>query len=153
MQQLNLPEFEVRIRHYDGYDQIFDSIRGRYVACTPEEWVRQHFINYLVVNKSCPKGLISVELPLTINRVSHRADIVVFDNNAKPLMLIECKAPGIVISNEVLLQVSRYNILLKAPFLVVTNGLNHYCMRISDRGSRIDKLISIPDYKEMIESR
>jgi type I site-specific restriction endonuclease len=145
---LNLPSFDLRTRLVSGEGQIFDPIRRRFVALTPEEWVRQHFINYLVTEKGYPKGLISVEVPLVINRVNHRADIVCFSSEAKPILVVECKAPNVRISGQTLRQVSRYNLLLKAPFLVVTNGLVHYSIRLTARG--VEKLGSIPAYKEVM---
>lgn len=149
MQKLNLPIFPVKTRLVDGQQQIFDDIRRKYVALIPEEWVRQHFINYLVNEKNFPKGLIAVEHPLTINKVNHRADIVAFASDGKPLVVIECKAPDVAINQNVIQQISRYNILLKAPILILTNGIVHFCVRIDFETSTSEPLSSIPSYQDL----
>ncbi len=149
MQKLNLPEYFVKTRIVEGQHQIFDEIRRKYVALIPEEWVRQHFINYLVVDRKFPKGLIAVEHPLIINKVSHRADIVAFASNGKPLVVVECKAPEVAINQGVIQQISRYNILLKAPILILTNGLIHYCVRIDFENNITKSIDSIPFYQEI----
>jgi len=151
MQKLNLPEYTVRTRITDGQQQVFDEIRRKYVALIPEEWVRQHFINYLVNDRKFPKGLLAVEHPLTINRVNHRADIVAFASDGKPLVVVECKAPDIAINQSVIQQISRYNILLKAPILILTNGLIHFCVRIDFERKISLPLGSIPFYQELTE--
>ncbi|RPH31308.1 MAG: type I restriction enzyme HsdR N-terminal domain-containing protein [Bacteroidales bacterium] len=150
MQSLNLPEYLVKTRIIDGQQQIFDEIRRKYVALIPEEWVRQHFINYLINDRGFPKGLIAVEHPLTINKVNHRADIIAFASDGKPLVVVECKAPEVAINQSVVQQVSRYNILLKAPILILTNGLVHYCVRINFENSSTSPLDSIPFYKDLL---
>lgn len=152
MQNLNLPSYPVKTRVVDGQQQIFDEIRRKYVALIPEEWVRQHFINYLVNDKKFPKGLIAVEHPLIINNVSHRADIVAFSSDAKPLVVVECKASDVAINQSVIHQISRYNILLKAPILILTNGLVHFCIQIDFDNNRSLPLDSIPSYKDLIEN-
>ncbi len=149
MQKLNLPEYSVKTRATEGQQQIFDEIRRKYVALIPEEWVRQHFINYLVNDRKFPKGLIAVEHPITINKVNHRADIVAFTSDGKPLVIVECKAPDIAINQSVIQQISRYNILLKAPILILTNGLVHFCVRIDFEKKLSSPLDSIPFYQEL----
>lgn len=149
MQKLNLPEYPVKKRTVDGQQQIFDEIRRKYVALIPEEWVRQHFINYLVNDKGFPKGLVAVEHPLTINRVNHRADIVAFSSDGKPLVVVECKAPDVAIDQSVIQQISRYNILLKAPILILTNGLVHYCVSIDFDNNTSSSFDSIPLYQDI----
>jgi len=149
MQKLNLPDFQIKVRTVEGQQQIFDEIRKKYVALIPEEWVRQNFIHYLVNDRKFPKGLIAVEHPLTINGVSHRADIVVFSSSGKPIAIVECKATDIAIDQNVVQQASRYNILLKAPYLMLTNGLVHFCVRIDfEKGSSLP-LESIPFYNDL----
>ncbi len=150
MQKLNLPEYSVKTRIVDGQQQIFDDIRRKYVALIPEEWVRQHFINYLVNDRKFPKGLIAVEHPLTINKVSHRADVVVFASDGKPMVVVECKAPDVAINQSVIQQISRYNILLKAPILILTNGLVHYCVRIDFENNTSQPIDSIPFYQDIL---
>jgi len=149
MQKLNLPEYPVKTRIADGQQQIFDEIRMKYVALIPEEWVRQHFINYLVNDRKFPKGLIAVEHPLVINRVSHRADIVAFNSDGKPLVVVECKAPEVQINQSVIQQISRYNILLKAPILILTNGLAHFCVKIDFEKKLTLNLDSIPFFQDL----
>lgn len=150
MQKLNLPDFQLKVRVVGGQQQIFDEIRKKYVALIPEEWVRQNFIHYLINLRKYPKGLIAVEHPLSINGVSHRADIVVFSSNGVPLVVIECKATDVAIDQNVVQQASRYNILLKAPYLMLTNGLVHFCVRIDfEKGSSL-ALDSIPFYNDLI---
>jgi hypothetical protein len=149
MKKLNLPEYSVKTRIYSGQQQIFDEIRMKYVALIPEEWVRQHFINYLVIDRKFPKGLIAVEHPLVINRVNHRADIVAFSSDGKPLVVVECKAPNVAISQNVIQQISRYNILLKAPVLILTNGLVHYCVRIDFEKQLTLPCDTIPYYQDL----
>lgn len=149
MQKLNLPEYSVKTRIVNSQQQIFDEIRRKYVTLIPEEWVRQHFINYLVNDRKFPKGLLSVEHPLTINNVSHRADIVAFASDGKPLVVVECKAPEIAINQSVIQQISRYNILLKAPILILTNGMVHYCVRINFENNTSASVDSIPFYQDI----
>jgi len=149
MHKLNLPEYKVKTRVTDGQQQIFDEIRRKYVALIPEEWVRQHFINYLVNDRKYPKGLLAVEHPLLINDVSHRADIVAFNSDGKPLVVVECKAPDVAINQAVIQQISRYNILLKAPILILTNGLIHFCVKIDFEKSNSQPLSSIPSFQEL----
>lgn len=150
MQKLNLPEYLVKTRVIEGQQQIFDEIRKKYVALIPEEWVRQHFINYLLNDRKFPKGLLAVEHPLTINKVNHRADIVAFTSDGKPLVVVECKAPDVAINQNVIQQISRYNILLKAPILILTNGLIHFCVKIDFEKNSSSTLDSIPFYKDLI---
>ncbi len=149
MKKLNLPDYPTKTRISDGQQQIFDEIRMKYVALIPEEWVRQHFINYLVADRKFPKGLIAVEHPLVINRVSHRADIVAFSSDGKPLVVVECKAPDVAINQSVIQQIARYNILLKAPILILTNGLVHYCVKIDFEKGLTSPLGSIPYYQDL----
>jgi len=149
MQKLNLPEYSVKTRIVNNQQQIFDEIRRKYVTLIPEEWVRQHFINYLLNDRKFPKGLLAVEHPLTINKVSHRADIVAFASDGKPLVVVECKAPEIAINQSVIQQISRYNILLKAPILILTNGMVHYCVRINFENNTSVSVDSIPFYQDI----
>ncbi|MDX9847083.1 MAG: type I restriction enzyme HsdR N-terminal domain-containing protein [Tenuifilaceae bacterium] len=144
---INLPQYPIKTRQADGQLQVFDSLRKRYVALTPEEWVRQHFINYLTEYKGYPAGLISVELPVTINSMQQRADIVVFNRSGLPLMVVECKSPSVKITNETYAQAARYNLSLQAPLLVVTNGLNHFCSQIDLANRSFNSIQEIPEYE------
>lgn len=129
VQNLNLPEFSFRVRSTGQSKEIFDGIRRKYVALTPEEWVRQHFIRFLVEEMKYPVSFFSVEKELTVNTLKKRTDIVVYGREGNPWMIVECKAPGVEINEETLYQAARYNLKLNASYLVLTNGLNHFCLR------------------------
>src|SRR5690349_1542646 len=123
MVQLNLPAFEYQLKKEEGKVWIFDNLRKKYLVLTPEEWVRQHFVNYLIQERKYPRALIKLEGGLSYNTLAKRSDIVVFDREGKPWMIVECKAPDVVISDGTLRQASMYNAQLKAKYLAVTNGL------------------------------
>ena len=127
---LNLPEFSFKFRKEGQSKQIFDGIRRKYVVLTPEEWVRQNFIQYLIFDKKYPASLMAVEKGLKVNTLQKRTDIVVYNNQGKPWMLIECKSPEVKIDQETFYQASRYNIKHQAEYLVLTNGLSHFCLRL-----------------------
>ncbi|MCK9616736.1 MAG: type I restriction enzyme HsdR N-terminal domain-containing protein [Lentimicrobiaceae bacterium] len=146
---LNLPEYTFTTRTVSGKTEIFDDIRKRFVALTPEEWVRQHFIKYLVIEKQYPKSLIAVEMNLKVIRRAKRSDIVVFGRNGIPMMVVECKAPHIKISQKAFDQVARYNMTFNVRFLVVTNGLEHYCCKIDFAASQYSFLDFIPDFQQI----
>ena len=129
MEKLNLPQYSVRLKEEGGKQFIFDIVRKKYLVLTPEEWVRQNFIHFLINDKNYPAGLIAVEKGLKLNELQKRADVLVY-KNAQPMVLIECKAPGIKISREVFEQIARYNMVFKVPYLLVTNGMQHYCAKI-----------------------
>jgi len=148
MLQLNLPAYSYKLKQSAEQTQIFDLIRRKYVALTPEEWVRQHFINYLVTHLHYPKGLISVERGVTYNTLAKRTDICVYDINRQPLLLVECKATEIAITAEVVKQVTLYNKTLAARLVVLTNGINHFCWQVINK-VHIQPLDRIPDYREL----
>lgn len=127
---LNLPQFPYKVRMDGQSKEIFDGIRRKYVALTPEEWVRQHFINYLTQEMKYPGSLISIEKGLKVNTLQKRTDIVVHTREGKPWMIVECKAPEIEINEETLYQAGRYNLKLQVDYLVLTNGLDHFCLKI-----------------------
>ncbi len=146
---LNFPEFSFRIRNGLKGEEIFDIIRKKFVALTDEEWVRQNCIAYLINEKSYPASLISVEKALKVNGLNKRTDVVIFTKDMLPRLIIECKAPHIPITNEVFSQIARYNMTLKVKFLLVTNGLLHYCCWIDFENEKFSFLENIPDYKEL----
>lgn len=146
MMKLNLPEYEFRIREQDSRQQIFDTIRKKFVALTPEEWVRQNFIHYLVVEKDYPESLIAVEKGLHVAKRSKRTDIVIYNRNGTPLIIVECKAPEIKITPETFDQIVRYNMTLQANYLVVTNGLEHFCCQLSYDDHSYSFLKDIPSF-------
>jgi predicted type IV restriction endonuclease len=147
--KLNLPSYEVKLREENLQKQIFDPIRRKYVALTPEEWVRQHFINYLTIHKGFSKGLLSIEHLVNVNNMPQRADIVAYNRNGQALLIVECKAPSVQLTKEVYEQAARYNLSLKAEFLVVTNGLNHFCSRIDLANFTFTPLKEIPPFIEI----
>lgn len=133
MVQLNLPSYPFRIRTEGQSKEIFDSLRGKYVALTPEEWVRQHFIVFLRDSLKYPSGLISVEKGFEVNSRKKRADIVVYNAETTPWMVVECKAPTVKLTEEAFFQASSYHEKLSVKYMVVTNGLQHFCCKF-DRG-------------------
>jgi len=147
MEKLNLPEFPSKVKQVNGKVLIFDIIRKKHVRLTPEEWVRQNFINYLVDFLDYPKSLIKVESGLRYNRLLKRSDILVFSRNAEPLLLIECKSPDSKISQKVVDQAAVYNRSLNARYILVTNGIRHLCWKIDDGGNQL--LEEIPRYDEL----
>jgi len=149
MQELNLPSYEFRLKKDDGQVRIFDEVRKKYVALTPEEWVRQHFIMYLINQKQVPAGLIILEKQLIMNKMSRRPDILIHDKQGKPVMIVECKAPEVNITQDTFDQVARYNSVLSVKYLVVTNGLQHFCCLMDYQRNTYRFLEDIPEYDEM----
>ncbi|RAV99178.1 type I restriction enzyme HsdR N-terminal domain-containing protein [Pseudochryseolinea flava] len=146
MIKLNLPEYAYKLSKVEGRIMIFDPLRKKHLVLTPEEWVRQHFVNYLVTELKYPKALIRLEGGLSYNQLQKRSDIVVFDRDAKPWMVIECKAPDQILSNETLHQASTYNATLRAKFLVVTNGLSHFFFSTDWSSGVVQSLNDLPTY-------
>lgn len=130
MQHLNFPDFEFRFGLAGEKKMIFDPVRKKMVALTPEEWVRQHVISWLLERSKVPAGLIGVEKQIVINNLVKRFDIAVFDRSGTPVLLVECKAPTVEITEKVFDQAARYNMQLKVKFFVITNGINHYYCKI-----------------------
>lgn len=130
--KLIFPEISARLKEVDGEKFIWDSIRQMWLLLTPEEWVRQHTIAWLIGYKGIPALRISQEYPVNINGQHQRADIVVVDNFAKPYILVECKAPNIAIDDEVKIQAMRYNAIVKARYILLTNGRKFYCFEYAD---------------------
>jgi hypothetical protein len=151
MYKLNLPEFEHNVKKVHGKVWIFDVIRKKYIVLTPEEWVRQHFIHYLISDLQYPKSLIKVEGGLKYNRLQKRTDIVVFNREGKPWMVIECKSPELKINADNLRQVSVYNSTLKAKYITLTNGLDHYCSLINWQDNKIEILSALPKYEGEVD--
>jgi type I site-specific restriction endonuclease len=146
MYSLNLPAFDYKVKKVEGKLLIFDSIRKKYVPLLPEEWVRQHFLHYLLENKKYPKSLIKVEGGLHYNERQKRTDIVIFDRNGSPWMIVECKAPEVAISQNSVFQASVYNSTLRAQYITVTNGLTHHFAQIDWQKGVTQWLESIPDF-------
>lgn len=153
MEPLNLPSYEFRTTDQDGKRHIYDPIRRRYVRLTPEEWVRQHFLQYLIQDLNVPTGLLATEAPFQFDDQSWRADIVAHDRQGNPLLLVECKAPSVSIGQDAFDQGSRYNLVLNAPFLVVTNGHVHYACHIDLDAQDYTFLDDLPSYEALLEKR
>lgn len=130
MLSLNLPTFAAKVKEKDGKHIIFDPVRRKFVALTPEEWVRQHFVNYLITDKGYPKELLANEVPLKLNGTSKRCDTVAYNRFLTPLMIVEYKAPHIEITSSVFDQIVRYNMVLHVRYLAVSNGISHFCCKI-----------------------
>lgn len=128
--QLNFPPIDAQIRVQNGKQFIYDIIRKKYIALTPEEWVRQHLVHFLINERQCPKGLIAVERGLKHNGLQRRFDVVVYSRNLTPWLIVECKAPQVAITQQTFDQIARYNMSLQVPYLLVTNGLQHFCCEI-----------------------
>lgn len=146
MQKLNLPETNFKILQENNKLKIFDIIRKKYVAFTPEEHVRQQFIHFLIKEKKYPKGLLAVEKQLKIYDLEKRTDILLYNTSGKPDVIIECKAPKINITQKTFDQIARYNMNFKAIFLIVTNGMKHYCCKPDYENNTYEFLKNIPDY-------
>ncbi|MBK7214629.1 MAG: type I restriction enzyme HsdR N-terminal domain-containing protein [Bacteroidales bacterium] len=149
MVKLNFPSFEFKMIVKENQDWIFDPIRKKYVRLTPEEWVRQHLISYLLETREVPAGLLGVEKQISVNRLSRRFDVCIFGRNGLPLLLGECKAPSIAITSEVFDQAARYNLVLKANYFIITNGLDIFCCKMDFENKRYLFLDEIPVFSEM----
>jgi hypothetical protein len=149
--KLNIPFQELRKSEKDGKIQIFDRFRNHYVALTPEEWVRQQFLNWMVNHYQYPEGLIAVEVPMKYQKLSKRADAVVYLKSRKPAILIECKAPHINVTEETFEQAVRYNFVFQTPYIILTNGMTHYCCFINHAEKRVQYLDKIPVYSILKE--
>lgn len=150
MLRLNLPSYETKIITEDGKHRIFDTLRKAYVALTPEEWVRQHFVHYLISAKDYPASLMANETAINLNNIKLRCDTVVYDKSLSPRAIIEYKAPSVSITKETFAQIARYNLVLKVDYLIVSNGLKHYCCKMDYAANSYTFLQEIPDYKTII---
>lgn len=146
---LNLPPYPFRITERDGQFFVFDEIRKKTLLITPEEWVRQHFVQYLVLQKKYPKSLIQLEGGLKLNGQSKRSDILVFNSLGEKILLVECKAPTVKITQTVFDQIARYNIVHRVPLLAVTNGLQHFYCKIDYEKEKYFFVDKLPDYEEL----
>ncbi|MEO6902684.1 MAG: type I restriction enzyme HsdR N-terminal domain-containing protein [Bacteroidia bacterium] len=146
MQELNLPVFQFNLKQEGSQVYIFDVFRKKYVVLTPEEWVRQNFLQYLLQHKNYPLSLIALEASLKYNKLQKRADILIYNKQGQPHMMIECKAPTIKISQDTFDQVARYNMIFKVRYLVVTNGMDHFCCEMNYSENTFSYLKTIPVY-------
>ncbi len=146
MQQLNFPAYQFRFKNKENKPLIFDVIRKKFVMLTPEEWVRQHVVHFLITEKNYPKSLINVEKQITLHHTKKRYDIVVFNSDGSIHLIVECKAASIAITQDTFDQIARYNFALNASFLMVSNGLDHYFCRMDFEAERYHFLESISPY-------
>lgn len=146
MQELNLPAYEFRIKTERTKKYIFDTVRKRFVLLTPEEWVRQHFIRYLIEEKNYPESLMAVEKQITLNGKLFRFDLLVYRRNGQPFLIAEFKAPGVKISQDTFDQVVRYNMKLKVERVVVSNGLQHFVCEIDYQQNSYKYLREVPEF-------
>ena len=147
MFRLNLPPYPIKIQEKGEKRQIFDFLRRKWVALTPEEWVRQHFTHFLVEHKNYPQALLANEVELRIGEKRLRCDTLLYTKELRPRMIIEYKAPTIQIQQKTFDQISVYNLLLKVDYLVVSNGLCHYCCKMDYERQSYQFLEDIPDYE------
>jgi type I site-specific restriction endonuclease len=144
MQQLHFPNYQFRFKNSENKVSIFDEIRKKFIILTPEEWVRQHVVRFLLEEKKYPKSLINVEKVLKVNGLRKRYDVVVYNPDGSIFVLVECKAPEIKISQATFDQIARYNMTLKSTFLMVTNGLNHYFCQMDFENEKYVFLKELP---------
>ena len=150
MEQLNLPPYNYDVRNRAGRRVILDPVRKRFVPLTPEEWVRQHFVQYLIRKLDVPPGLVGIEVAIPMQDRHYRADIVIYDRRVEPVMVVECKGPSVQLSQDTFNQIGHYNAKLKVPYLVITNGMQHYCCVVDHANRSYRFLDEIPSYKTMI---
>ena len=146
MQNLNFPTYSFRLKNSENNTHIFDVIRKKFVVLQPEEWVRQHCVQYLIHEKNYPISLINVEKVVLINGLKKRYDIVVFNPDGSLALVVECKAPKVKITQAAFDQIARYNLTLKASYLMVTNGLNHYFCTMNHDLESFEFLETLPNY-------
>jgi hypothetical protein len=148
VKKLNFPTYSFRFKNSENKRLIFDGIRKKFIVLQPEEWVRQHCVQYLIQVKNYPISLINVEKELKINTLRKRYDIVVFNPDGSIHLIVECKAPKITIDQTTFDQIARYNLKLNATYLMVTNGINHYYCQMDFENERYEFLKDIPDYNQ-----
>jgi len=151
LKELSLPSYSYRISGKEGEERIFDPIRRKFVKLTPEEWVRQHFINYLVTYGGYPAGLIGVEVPFKLNSLTKRIDLLIHNRSGNPVMIVECKEPDVKLDEKVFDQIMVYNLRFKVPYLIVTNGIQNFAYRMDFINNSRQPMEIIPQYSELID--
>ena len=146
---LNLPAYPFKIKKDKDGEKIFDEIRKKYLVLTPEEWVRQNFIQYLVGHLGYPAGLMAIESGLKVHSMDKRSDLLIYDSAGNKCMLVECKAPDVELNQKVFDQAARYNLVYKAPYIIITNGIMHYCVHVKFETGQFEFLNEIPVYSEI----
>jgi hypothetical protein len=150
LKELNLPQYSFRVQGPEGKEMILDPIRRKYVRLTPEEWVRQNFIRYLIDAGKYPQGLIAVEVMSDYNKLRKRVDVLIHDRSGRPVMIVECKSWDVKLDEKVFDQIVCYNMGFRVPFIVVTNGIDHYACRIDPEWTKYEFLMSIPLYEDLL---
>jgi hypothetical protein len=154
LKQLNLPAYSFRISGKEGSEMIFDPQRKKWVKLTPEEWVRQHFVQYLIREGRYPSGLIGTEMILNYNTLKKRVDILVHNRKGEPVMIVECKSPDVNISDfyedKVYDQIGEYNLGYKVPYVIVTNGMVNYAFKFNAEKNQYEHLLDIPLYEDLL---
>jgi hypothetical protein len=151
MEILNLPPYQFRLKKESSKMMIFDEIRRKFVVLTPEEWVRQNFVMYLRLHLGYPAQLMAIEMAVNVNGLRQRADVVVYNRKGAPSVIIECKATYVTITNEVFAQAARYNMNLKVNYLILSNGLKHYCAKLDYENNSYQILNEIPNFSQLQE--
>ena len=144
MRELNLPKFQFKVKETPKGRKVWDDFRKKYILLTPEEWVRQHFLKFLNINLKYPKSLIRTEFEIRYNQLKKRPDIVAYNKEGSPFLIVECKAPDVKISNETFSQAALYNQTLKAKYIVITNGLDHFCCEQNEKTGTFQFIEKIP---------
>ena len=148
MQKLNFPTYTFRLKNSENKIAIFDEIRKKFIVLTPEEWVRQHVVSFLLQEKKYPKSYINVEKLIKVYGLNKRYDVVVYQPNGAIYLLIECKAPEVIVTQDTFDQIARYNLKLKAKYLMITNGLNHYFCEMDFENEKYVFLSDLPDFEK-----
>jgi len=148
--KLNLPDYSFNIKDEGGKKMIFDENRKKFIILTPEEWVRQNFIQYLVTEKRYPKSLISIEMSIIVNGLAKRCDAVIYNKFKQPVVIIEFKAPNVKITSRTFDQITRYNFKLKVDYLIVSNGLVHHCCKMDYEKQKANFWNEIPLYTDIV---
>jgi hypothetical protein len=143
---LNLPQYPLRLKQDDNTTYVFDEVRKKFLVLTPEEWVRQHFVHFLIREKKYPRSLIKLEGGLKLNSLQKRSDILLFDASGAKIVLVECKAPSVKITQSTFDQIARYNFVHRVKYLVVTNGLDNFCAEIDFENATYRFLQELPAY-------
>jgi len=146
---LHLPKFNIKLKTEADKTLVFDPIRKKYIILTPEEWVRQHFVNYLITEKGYPQGLIANEMSIKLNGTSKRCDTVIYNKKLQPEVIVEYKASTVAITQMVFEQIVRYNMVLHVKYLIVSNGIKHFCCSIDYETQTFNFLSEIPKYEEL----
>ena len=149
MFSLSLPSIEANIKKEGEKSLIFDNLRKRYVSLTPEEWVRQHFVGYLINHKHYPAALMANEISISLNGMTRRCDTVVYNRQLEPLAIVEYKAPTVGINRKTFEQAMAYNNVLRVPYIIISNGLRHYCCHLDYTQMQAEFLQDIPEYAEL----